>query len=34
MSSYPTAPEDANLLALAELAKLGVTVGYSDHTLA
>ena len=33
VSSYPTAPEDANLLAITELAKLGFTVGYSDHTL-
>ena len=33
VSSYPTAPEDANLLAITELAKQGVTVGYSDHTL-
>jgi N,N'-diacetyllegionaminate synthase len=31
--SYPTPPEQANLLAVRELATLGVTVGYSDHTL-
>jgi sialic acid synthase SpsE len=31
--SYPTAPHEANLLAIKELQKLGVTVGYSDHTL-
>lgn len=30
--SYPTAPHDANLLAIRRLASLGVTVGYSDHT--
>ncbi len=30
--TYPTRPRDANLLALRELAQLGVTVGYSDHT--
>ena len=30
--SYPTAPEDANLLAIRALQKLKVTVGYSDHT--
>lgn len=33
VSAYPTAPEDANLRALAALASLGATVGYSDHTL-
>jgi N,N'-diacetyllegionaminate synthase len=31
--SYPTPPEEANLLAIRELQSLGVTVGYSDHTL-
>lgn len=31
--SYPTAAAHANLLAISELQKLGVTVGYSDHTL-
>ena len=31
--SYPTAPNDANLLAIKQLQKLGVTVGYSDHTI-
>ena len=31
--SYPTEDCDANLLAIRELQKLGVTVGYSDHTL-
>jgi len=31
--NYPTAAGDANLSALADLATLGVTVGYSDHTL-
>lgn len=31
--SYPTPPEQANLLAITELKKLGVTVGYSDHTI-
>jgi len=31
--NYPTAPADANLLALRDLAGLGVTVGYSDHTI-
>lgn len=33
VSCYPTRPADANLLALQTLRKLGVTVGYSDHTL-
>lgn len=33
VSSYPTAPEDANLGFLRDLASLGETVGYSDHTL-
>jgi sialic acid synthase SpsE len=31
--SYPTPPEQANLLAIRELQALGVTAGYSDHTL-
>jgi N,N'-diacetyllegionaminate synthase len=31
--SYPTAVQDANLMAIRQLASLGVTVGYSDHTL-
>jgi N,N'-diacetyllegionaminate synthase len=31
--SYPTPPEEANLLAIQELQSLGVTAGYSDHTL-
>jgi N,N'-diacetyllegionaminate synthase len=30
--SYPTIPEEANLLVIKELEKLGLTVGYSDHT--
>ncbi len=30
--SYPTEPKEANLLAIRELRKLDVTVGYSDHT--
>ena len=30
---YPTTPSDANLLAIRQLQKLGVTVGYSDHTI-
>jgi N-acetylneuraminate synthase/N,N'-diacetyllegionaminate synthase len=34
VSAYPTPAEDANLLAIPALAEaLGVTVGYSDHTL-
>lgn len=33
VSSYPAAPEDANLRAIPALAALGVTPGYSDHTL-
>lgn len=33
VTSYPTAPRDANLLAIRQLQKLGVTVGYSDHTI-
>jgi N-acetylneuraminate synthase/N,N'-diacetyllegionaminate synthase len=31
--AYPTPPEEANLGAIRSLATLGVTVGYSDHTL-
>jgi len=31
--SYPTAPEDATLCALKDIAALGCTVGYSDHTI-
>ncbi|HPD29436.1 MAG TPA: N-acetylneuraminate synthase family protein [Phycisphaerae bacterium] len=31
--SYPTPAKDANLLAIRKLASLGVTVGYSDHTV-
>ncbi|HLN09937.1 MAG TPA: N-acetylneuraminate synthase family protein, partial [Xanthobacteraceae bacterium] len=31
--AYPTPAEHANLGAIRELATLGVTVGYSDHTL-
>jgi N,N'-diacetyllegionaminate synthase len=33
VSAYPTPSEEANLLAIPALAALGVTVGYSDHTL-
>ncbi len=33
VSCYPTPEEDANLLAIRALAGLGVTPGYSDHTL-
>jgi len=33
VAAYPTAPEQANLAAIPQLAKLGITVGYSDHTL-
>jgi N-acetylneuraminate synthase/N,N'-diacetyllegionaminate synthase len=31
--SYPTSLEDANLLSIRAIAGLGVTVGYSDHTI-
>jgi sialic acid synthase SpsE len=31
--SYPTVPEDANLAAIRDLATLGCTVGFSDHTI-
>ena len=34
VASYPTPPQEVNLLAIKELKdRLGVTVGYSDHTL-
>lgn len=34
VSSYPTAPEEANLLAVRRLSdEFGLPVGYSDHTL-
>lgn len=33
ITSYPTPPEEVNLLAIKDLQKLNVTVGYSDHTL-
>ncbi len=33
VGSYPTPPDQANLLAIRALAELGHTVGYSDHTL-
>lgn len=33
VASYPTPPNDANLLAIRQLQELGVTVGYSDHTI-
>jgi N,N'-diacetyllegionaminate synthase len=32
-SNYPAAPEDINLRAMDALARLGVPVGYSDHSL-
>ena len=32
VSSYPTPPENANLLAINELKKISDIVGYSDHT--
>lgn len=32
-SMYPIAPSDAHLSVMQELAALGVTVGYSDHTV-
>ena len=31
--AYPTPAHDANLLAIRGLARLGATVGYSDHTI-
>jgi N-acetylneuraminate synthase/N,N'-diacetyllegionaminate synthase len=34
VANYPVSPEEANLLVISELReRLGVTVGYSDHTL-
>ena len=33
VTSYPTPPEEVNLLAIKELQGLKVTVGYSDHTV-
>ena len=33
VTSYPTAPQEANLRAIRTLAGLGGTPGYSDHTL-
>lgn len=33
VTSYPVPFRDANLLAIRQLQKLGVTVGYSDHTI-
>tara|TARA_B100001971_G_scaffold142779_1_gene131942 strand:+ start:78 stop:1082 length:1005 start_codon:yes stop_codon:yes gene_type:complete len=33
VSTYPTPPEQANLLAIKELQSIVQTVGYSDHTL-
>lgn len=33
VSCYPTPPEEANLSAILTLRALGVTAGYSDHTL-
>lgn len=33
VSAYPTPPEEANLGAIRDLARLGYPVGYSDHTL-
>ena len=33
VTSYPVSPEFANLGAIRELAKLDITIGYSDHTL-
>lgn len=33
VASYPTPLEEANLLCIKTLKKLGVTVGYSDHTI-
>jgi N-acetylneuraminate synthase/N,N'-diacetyllegionaminate synthase len=31
--NYPTAPANANLLAIRQLQKFNITVGYSDHTI-
>lgn len=33
VASYPVPPEEANLGAIADLRALGLTTGYSDHTL-
>lgn len=34
VASYPVPPQEANLLAITQLRKqLGVTIGYSDHTI-
>jgi sialic acid synthase SpsE len=33
VSSYPTPPEEANLLAIQTLSEIADVVGYSDHTL-
>lgn len=33
VASYPTPREEANLLAIRQLQGLGLTVGYSDHTI-
>jgi len=33
VASYPTETKDANLIFIKELQGLGVTVGYSDHTM-
>ena len=33
VTSYPTPPDQANLLSIKQLQNLNVTVGYSDHTL-
>ncbi len=33
VAAYPTPDDQANLGAIRDLSKLGVTVGYSDHTL-
>ena len=33
VTSYPVSPMEANLAAINRLKELGVTVGYSDHTL-
>lgn len=33
VTSYPASPDEVNLLAIKDLQRLNVTVGYSDHTL-
>ena len=33
VASYPTPTDEANLRAIREIERLGVTLGYSDHTL-